>query len=133
MHLGAQHAAQAGFGVGLRLMQAIFLPAMAVAFALAPAPWVATAGLLALGLGFAPLYPTLMHEIPARFRPEDTPVLVARQTGAAYLGAAGVPAAAGLLAERHLSLIPWLLAAGVLALLAGLRFLEACTGARRTG
>jgi putative MATE family efflux protein len=29
-------AAQAGFGVGLRLMQAIFLPAMAVAFALAP-------------------------------------------------------------------------------------------------
>ena len=28
--------AQAGFGVGLRLMQAIFLPAMAVAFALAP-------------------------------------------------------------------------------------------------
>lgn len=28
--------AQAGFGIGLRLMQAIFLPAMAVAFALAP-------------------------------------------------------------------------------------------------
>jgi putative MATE family efflux protein len=28
--------AQAGFGVGLRLMQAIFLPAMAVAFAVAP-------------------------------------------------------------------------------------------------
>ena len=32
--LGAE--TQAGFGVGLRLMQAIFLPAMAVAFALAP-------------------------------------------------------------------------------------------------
>jgi putative MATE family efflux protein len=29
-------SAQAGFGVGLRLMQAIFLPAMAVSFALAP-------------------------------------------------------------------------------------------------
>jgi putative MATE family efflux protein len=28
--------AQAGFGIGLRLMQAIFLPAMAVAFAIAP-------------------------------------------------------------------------------------------------
>jgi putative MATE family efflux protein len=35
--LTAQGAhAQAGFGVGLRLMQAIFLPAMAVAFAIAP-------------------------------------------------------------------------------------------------
>jgi MFS family permease len=103
----------------------------AVTFALAPAPWVATAGLLALGLGFAPLYPTLMHEIPARFRPEDTPVLVARQTGAAYLGAAGVPAAAGLLAAKHLTILPWLLAGGVLVLLAGLRILEARTGARR--
>jgi fucose permease len=103
----------------------------AVAFALAPAPWVSTAGLLALGLGFAPLYPTLMHEIPARFRPEDTPVLVARQTGAAYLGAAGVPAAAGLLAAKHLTILPWLLAGGVLALLAGLRFLEARTGPGR--
>ncbi|MFM9090314.1 MAG: MFS transporter, partial [Verrucomicrobiota bacterium] len=67
----------------------------------------------------------------ARFRPEDTPVLVARQTGAAYLGAAGVPAAAGLLAAKHLTILPWLLAAGVLTLLAGLRFLEARTGARR--
>jgi putative MATE family efflux protein len=33
-HFGA--AAQAGFGVGSRVMQAIFLPAMAVAFAVAP-------------------------------------------------------------------------------------------------
>ena len=33
-HFGA--AAQAGFGVGLRVMQSIFLPAMAVAFAAAP-------------------------------------------------------------------------------------------------
>ena len=29
-------AAQAGFGVGSRVMQAIFLPAMAIAFAAAP-------------------------------------------------------------------------------------------------
>ena len=29
-------AAQAGFGIGSRVMQAIFLPAMAVAFATAP-------------------------------------------------------------------------------------------------
>ncbi len=29
-------SAQAGFGVGTRVMQAIFLPAMAVAFAVAP-------------------------------------------------------------------------------------------------
>ena len=33
-HFGAE--AQAGFGVGSRVMQAIFLPAMAVAFAVAP-------------------------------------------------------------------------------------------------
>ena len=34
LYFGA--AAQAGFGVGSRLMQAVFLPAMAVAFAMAP-------------------------------------------------------------------------------------------------
>ena len=33
-HFGA--SAQAGFGIGMRVMQAIFLPAMAVAFAVAP-------------------------------------------------------------------------------------------------
>jgi hypothetical protein len=42
-----------------------------------------------------------------------------------------VPAAAGLLAAKHLTILPWLLAAGVLALLAGLRFLEARTGPGR--
>ena len=30
--------AQAGFGIGQRVMQAIFLPAMAIAFAVAPSP-----------------------------------------------------------------------------------------------
>ena len=48
-----------------------------------------------MGLGFAPIYPGLMHEVPNRFAPDAVGVVIGRQAGAAYLGGALLPALSG--------------------------------------
>ena len=70
--------------------------------------------LLLLGLGFAPIYPCLMHEVPRRFAPEAVLTVIGRQSGASYVGGALFPAAAGWLAmQTSLACVPWLVVAGV--------------------
>jgi MFS family permease len=58
----------------------------------------AIVGLLLLGLGGAPVYPSLMHETPRRFDPETTGKVIGWQVAAANIGGAIIPAAFGLLA-----------------------------------
>ena len=53
-------------------------------------------GLLLLGLGCAPVYPSLMHEAARRFDAATTQKLIGRQVGAAYIGCVLLPAALGL-------------------------------------
>jgi len=48
-------------------------------------------GMLLAGLGFAPVFPSLMHETPKRFTAEAAPVVIGRQVGGAYLGGAVLP------------------------------------------
>ncbi|MEA2698561.1 MAG: hypothetical protein QOI66_2832 [Myxococcales bacterium] len=77
-----------------------------------------TAALLLIGLGLAPVYPCLMHEVPRRFTPDGGLVVVARQSSAAYLGCALLPAAIGWLAQRRsLETLPVAVIAGLLCLL----------------
>ncbi len=57
-------------------------------------------GLVLIGLGCAPIYPSLMHETPRRFRPEMARTVVGRQVAFAYVGSAIMPAAFGLLAAK---------------------------------
>ena len=38
------------------------------------------------GLGFAPLYPSMMHETPKRFSVADGALLIGLQVGIAYVG-----------------------------------------------
>ncbi len=56
------------------------------------------AGLIVLGLGCAPIYPSLMHETARRFDAETARKVIGRQVGFAYVGGALVPASMGLLA-----------------------------------
>lgn len=93
------------------------------------APNTPTAGLalILLGLGFAPIYPGLMHEVPRRFAPEAVQVVIGRQSGASYLGAAFLPAAAGFLAQFSLEGIAWGVAAVVLLLAIFIRRLDRLT------
>jgi len=64
-------------------------------------PWLPDAmtlpALVLLGLGCAPIYPSLMHEATRRFDPELARRVIGRQVAFAYLGCAAGPAALGLL------------------------------------
>lgn len=61
-----------------------------------PAPvWLAA--LVLLGLGCAPIFPSLMHEATRRFDADTARRVIGRQVGFAYVGCALGPAALGLL------------------------------------
>ncbi|MEI8094687.1 MAG: MFS transporter [Spirochaetales bacterium] len=65
--------------------------------------WLPLVGLVLLGLGFAPVYPCLMHETPGRFIPGAAHVVIGRQVGGSYLAGAALPGLLGL-ALAHVSL-----------------------------
>ncbi|HEX9185752.1 MAG TPA: MFS transporter, partial [Vicinamibacteria bacterium] len=79
----------------------------------------ALAGLFALGLLLAPIFPLLIAETPARVGERHSAHAIGFQVGAATLGAGVLPAAAGLLARGAglESLGPFLLAATLVLLL----------------
>jgi fucose permease len=54
------------------------------------------AGLILLGLGCAPIYPSLMHEAAKRFDAATARRVIGRQVGSAYIGCVVLPAALGL-------------------------------------
>ena len=58
---------------------------------------VSLAGLVLLGLGCAPIYPSLMHETTRRFDAATARKVVGRQVAFAYVGGAIGPASLGLL------------------------------------
>ena len=62
-----------------------------------PAP-LSLLGLVVMGLGCAPIYPSMMHETARRFPADLSAQVIGRQIGFSYIGGAGVPAACGLLA-----------------------------------
>jgi fucose permease len=51
-----------------------------------------------VGLGFAPVYPSLMHETATRFAPDVARVVIGRQAGCAYVGAFFLPPLMGVIA-----------------------------------
>ena len=77
------------------------------------------AGLVALGLSLAPVYPALIAATPRRVGPADTSAAVGFQVSAAVLGSALLPGLMGALAQRTgLESIVWSLLALGLALVA---------------
>lgn len=96
-------------------------------FALARTAPAAGAALILAGLGLAPIYPGLMHEVPRRFAAAAVQTVIGRQSGAANLGAAVLPALAGLVAEYSVAGIPWVVLAAVGAVIASIRLLDRLT------
>ncbi len=80
----------------------------------------ALAAVVTLGLGFAPVYPSMMHEVPKRFAPAAVQVVIGRQIGAAYVGGALMPAAMGWVVEVSDPTTVMVIVAVGAALLAGL-------------
>lgn len=73
-------------------------------------------GFFLIGLGCAPIYPSLLHETPVNFGKENSKALIGIQMGCAYIGATFMPPFFGLLAQHiSYSLMPVFL--GVILLL----------------
>lgn len=96
----------------------------ALLFTVASSVSLATVALVLMGLGFAPVYPGLMHEVPRRFVPAAVQTVIGRQAGAAGIGAAIMPAVAGAVAGSALETIPWLIVGCAVALLVAIRKLD---------
>lgn len=62
----------------------------------------ALGGLLLVGLGCAPIYPSIMHSIPALFGAERSQAIIGVQMASAYVGFCVMPPLFGLLAN-HIS------------------------------
>lgn len=59
----------------------------------------ALAGLVIIGLGFAPIFPCMLHETPVRFGAGASAVIIGYQMASAYLGSALIPPLIGLTAS----------------------------------
>ena len=67
-------------------------------------------GLLLVGLGCAPIYPSMLHETPARFGEENSSRLMGIQMASAYVGLTVMPPLVGLIASRwSLQIFPFAL------------------------
>ncbi len=67
-------------------------------------------GLLLVGMGCAPIYPSMLHETPARFGEENSSRLMGIQMASAYLGLTVMPPLVGLIASKTtLAIFPWAL------------------------
>ena len=60
----------------------------------------ALAGLILVGLGCAPIYPSIIHATPERFGAERSQALIGVQMASAYVGTCLMPPVFGLLADH---------------------------------
>ena len=86
------------------------------------------AGLVLMGLGCAPIFPSLMHETARRFPEDVASLVISRQMIFAYIGVSVVPAAFGLLATwAGLGAIMPMVVVALLGLLAVTTWLDRLT------
>ena len=68
---------------------------------LLPGPWwLAMSGLILVGLGCAPIYPSIIHATPARFGQERSQALIGVEMASAYVGTCALPPLFGFVANH---------------------------------
>lgn len=92
---------------------------MGVVLLILPLPSVfSLIGFAVFGLGLAPIFPSMLHETPARFGKKNSQTLMGYQMAVAYTGTTFVPPLFGFLASRTtMGLFPLFLIVFVIALL----------------
>lgn len=85
----------------IRLGQVVILAGCAAL--LLPVGWSVQVGLVLVGLGCAPIYPSIIHATPARFGAGRSQSLIGLQMASAYVGTCVMPPVFGFLSE-HLSI-----------------------------
>lgn len=72
---------------------------------------VALGGLILIGIGCAPIYPSIIHATPEYFGADSSQAIIGVQMAAAYTGTCLMPPLFGLMADRfHVALLPFFLA-----------------------
>lgn len=89
--LGDHQMIRLGQGIILLGAGALLLPA---------GPVVALAGLILVGLGCAPIYPSIIHSIPDLFGAQRSQAIIGVQMASAYTGSLLMPPLFGVLAEH---------------------------------
>lgn len=84
-------------GVGIA---AVGLVCVAVPF---PTSLPALIGFIVIGLGFAPIYPAIIHSTPSNFGAENSQAVIGIQMACAYVGSTLMPPLFGLIAD-HISI-----------------------------
>ena len=83
----------------IRLGQGVL--AAGVAALLLPAPYILSlAGLVLIGLGCAPIYPSIIHSTPDHFGADKSQAVIGIQMASAYVGNLVMPPLFGLIANR---------------------------------
>ncbi len=85
----------------IRLGQGVILAGIA-ALLLPLGEGLALAGLVLIGLGCAPIYPSIIHSTPANFGKERSQAMIGVQMASAYVGTCLMPPVFGLIAN-HIS------------------------------
>lgn len=94
-------------------------------------PTVAVAGIALIGLGTAPIFPSMLHETPRRFGAAAAQAVMGLQMAFAYVGSTCFPPLFGALASRTgLALFPYYLLACSVAMLAASEVLQRKIAAR---
>ena len=71
---------------------------------------IALMGLVVIGLGCAPVYPSIIHAIPERFGADKSQAIIGVQMATAYVGTLAMPPFFGLIANRvSVALFPYYL------------------------
>ncbi|MFE6077461.1 MFS transporter [Paenibacillus sp. NPDC057886] len=66
-----------------------------------PVPyWIATGALFLVGLGGAPIYPSIVHATPERFGEKASPSVIGLEMASAYTGSALIPLVMGMIAGQ---------------------------------
>ena len=71
---------------------------------------VSLVGLILIGIGCAPIFPSMLHETPNRFGKEGSQTIMGLQMAFAYMGATFLPPILGVLADRtSITVLPYFL------------------------
>ena len=76
-----------------------------------PVNEISLAGLVIVGMGCAPVYPSIIHSTPSNFGRENSQAIVGIQMACAYVGSTLMPPVFGLIANHiSIGLYPYVLA-----------------------
>lgn len=116
----------------IRLGQAIILFGV-ICVALPFGKIFALAGLILIGLGCAPIYPSIIHSTPEHFGAEKSQAIIGVQMASAYIGTSFMPPLFGLIANHiGIALFPAFIALALILMAAMYQALEVKTKKSKT-